>query len=293
MIQTLQTRSGFSMPSIGMGLWRKSYKKNLVDPSAKSDPTEDARERAGLEHAYESGMRLFDTAVMYGWGHSEKMLGEFLTDIERSTAFVTTKIWDDAMGPQEMLASVEKSLGHLQTDYLDLLLLHRAPTEPFTLESAANGLDACVSAGLVRNVGVCNFGVEKLAEITALTESPIVANQVHYNVEVREAQLSGLMDYAASNDVIVQAWRPLAYGTFTGSDFLTQIAARYEATAAQVALAWLIQQPNVATVFKSDNPRHIDENLKATTLQLSDEDLALIEKEFPNQLAKSDTVPLA
>ncbi len=293
MVQALTTKSGFSIPALGMGLWRKSYKNNLLDPAAKVDAQEDIRERAGLEHAYESGMRLFDTAVMYGWGHSERVLGEFLSDIDRTTAFVTTKIWDDAMDESTMVASVDKSLENLGTDYLDLLLLHRAPSEPFSMETAASGLDACVSAGLVKNIGVCNFGSEKLEQISKLTEHQIVLNQVHYNVKVREAQASGLLDYCSANDVILQAWRPLAYGVVSESDFLADIAARYEATASQVALAWLIQQHQVATVFKSDNPDHIDENLGAVSLELSSEDMALISNEFPGQQAVSDTVPLA
>lgn len=293
MVQLVEGKPGFTIPSLGMGLWRKSYKNNLLDPGAKIDPEEDSRERAGLEHAYESGMRLFDTAVMYGWGHSEKVLGEFLSDIDRSTAFVTTKIWDDAMDETTMLASVGKSLENLKTDYLDLLLLHRAPSEPFSMETAAAGLDACVAAGLVKKIGVCNFGAEKLAEISELATEQIVLNQVHYNVQVREAQISGLVKYCRANDVILQAWRPLAYGAISQSSFLTDIASRYQATASQVALAWLISQSKVGTVFKSDNPDHIEENLGASELRLSTEDMALIDSQFPEQQAVSDTVPLA
>jgi len=144
-------------------------------------------------------------------------------------------------------------------------------------------------------IGVSNFNTKSLQAAQKVSEAPIVVNQVHYNLIFREAEHNGLLQYCQENDIFLEAWRPVEKGILTSlnTEVINKIAKKYEKTAAQIAINWLISQPNVITLAKSSNPEHLEENLGSVGWELSKEDIEILQKNFPNQQEVSDCVPLS
>lgn len=155
-------------------------------------------------------------------------------------------------------------------------------------------LDKLLADGLIKNIGVSNFSVERLKEAQSFTRNKIVANQLHYNLLVREAERKGLVEYCQANDVMLIAWRPVQKGILTGggTEVLDRMAKKYGKTPAQISINWLIYQENVVTLSKTRDLKHLKENLGALGWQMEKEDIEILRKEFPNKLSVSDAVPL-
>jgi diketogulonate reductase-like aldo/keto reductase len=165
----------------------------------------------------------------------------------------------------------------------------------FPLKDSIRALDKLVSEGLIRNIGVSNFNKEHLAEAQSYTENKIVCDQVHYNLEFREPESSGLLDYCQNNDVFLVAWRPVGKGNLLTQVpiIITTLCEKYQKTPAQIVLNWLISQPNVLTLSKTRNPNHLKENLGAIGWQMEPTDIEAIRKGYPDQKMISDVVSLA
>jgi diketogulonate reductase-like aldo/keto reductase len=181
--------------------------------------------------------------------------------------------------------AAERSLNRLGTAYLDLYLLH-GPSLETPIAETIKALDFLVKQGIVKNIGVSNFSAERLSEAQKYTTNKIVVNQVQYSLQVREAESRGVLKYCQENDIALIAWRPLALGELThnDSDTLRQVALRHSATPAQIAIAWLISQENVGTIFKCSNPLHLKENIHALKIKLTDLEIEALRKDFPNQV---------
>jgi len=186
-----------------------------------------------------------------------------------------------------------KSLERLNTNYLDLYLLHQF-SKDFSLEETMKALVELKDKGFVKNIGVSNFNVEHLKEAQSYSKYPIVCNQVHYNLRVREVEQSGLLKYCQENDVMIVAYRPTEKSKLfeTTPKIIEDMCKKYNKTFAQISINWLISQPNVVTLAKTRNPKHLEENLGAIRWQMDQEDIEKLRNEFPNQVNISDVVPL-
>ncbi|MBX3014120.1 MAG: aldo/keto reductase [Caldilineaceae bacterium] len=259
-MQTKALPDGTQVPVIGLGLW------NYGGGSAP-DYSRDEADIAAIHSAIEVGYRHFDTAEYYASGHSEELLGRALQDYQRRDFFVTTKVSAQHIGYDDLLAACDRSLSRLQTNYIDLYLIHW-PSQTIPLRESMRALNRLVAEGKIRQVGVSNFDLALLQEAVALCETPLATNQVHYNVLHREYVQNGVVAYCQAQGILVTAYSPVKDGVLNSST-VQQIATAQQATPAQVAIQWLIQQPAVITIPKSGNRQRQQENWDAGSVTLS------------------------
>jgi diketogulonate reductase-like aldo/keto reductase len=192
-----------------------------------------------------------------------------------------------------LITSCKESLTRIGIGYIDLFLIH-APSLDIPIEESMRAMEFLKNEGLIRNIGVSNFTVERFAEAQKYSKYKIVANQVHYNLQIREIERKDLIKYCQENDVMLIAWRPLQKGMLLEleNDLINELCKKYNKTKNQIALNWLISQENVVTLSKTRDPSHLEENLGAIGWKMETVDIEKVRNEFPNQLDISDTVPL-
>ena len=227
-------------------------------------------------------------------GHAEELVAEAIKGYDRSKLFIVSKVKPEHLAPDDLLAACENSLKRLQTDYLDLYLLHHPnPTVP--IEETMGAMDKLKADGRIKNIGISNFNVKRTKEAVAATQNQIVANQLHLNLMYREPERDGLVEYCQQNDMMFIAWRPVQKGTLTQPGhypILDEMCDKYQKTPSQIAINWLTSQENIITLAKSTNLEHLQENLGAIGWHMEKDDIERLDKEFPDQKDVSDAVPL-
>ncbi len=220
-----------------------------------------------------------NTAEMYGAGHTEELIGEAIKPFPREQLFLVSKVWRDNMHYADVIKAAEKSLKRLQTDWLDLYLIH-FPNPQVPLRETIAAMEKLVEQNLARFIGVCNFGARQLEEARSyLSKNEIVVNQVEYNLLDRSVERN-VLPYCAQQQITVMAHRPLARGVLATNKFLQEVGKRYEKTATQVALNWLIAKEQVIAISKAVNPAHLEQNAGAVGWELSKDDLERISSHF-------------
>jgi diketogulonate reductase-like aldo/keto reductase len=262
------TVQGVDVPALGLGTWRLTG--------------EDCRE--AVTTALEMGYRHVDTAQAYG-NEAEVGHGIGAADVAREDIFLTTKLDARNRSYQRVVESTRESLRKLKTDYVDLLLIH----QPNYLSSAdhAETLSAMadlVEEGLVRHVGVSNFDVDKLDAARQASPEPILTDQVQYHPFWDQTPL---LDYCRIHDVMVTAYSPLGHGGVIDDPLLERIGDRYDKSAAQVALRWLLQQEGVATIPKATSREHLEANLAVFDFELTDDEMRAIRRPSKAKTAAS------
>lgn len=278
-------KSGYSLPVYGLGTWQMGGR-------GEPDYSKDEEEIQAIKGAIELGITHIDTAESYGQGHAEELVAEAIKKYDRSKLILASKVSGQNQGYDSLLKSFEASLKRLNVDYIDLYLLHRFPDPGINIAETMKAMDRLVEEKVVKNIGVCNMTINRLEAVQKHTKNKIVYNQLHYSLEVREAEKKGLVRFCQENDVFLSAWGPLSKGALQKADILDEIAKKYGKTPYQVAINWLISQTNVITIPKSTNVKHLEENLGALGWELSHKDAEKLTQEFPNQMEVSDRVPL-
>ncbi len=246
--------NGVGMPKLGFGTYQ-----------ILKEETEQA-----VRDALDVGYRLIDTAQSY---NNEEEVGNAIREsgIPREEIFITTKVWLENYGYEKCRESVLKSLERLQTDYIDLVLLH----QPFSDYYAAyHALEDLYKQGVIRAIGVSNFYPDRLSDIVAFNEITPQVNQIEINPLFQQEEARANME---KNDVQTEAWGPFREGIddlFT-NPILTEIGAQYGKTAAQVILRWLMQR-NIVTLAKSVHKDRMQENYDIFDFELSNEDMEKI-----------------
>lgn len=287
-IPTKKLKCGFEMPVFGLGTWMMGGDKNR-DPN-----NDDEADIKAIQNAIEVGITHIDTAENYAEGHTEELVGQAIKDYDRSDLFLVSKVKGANLDYDDLIRACRDSLKRLQTNYLDLYLIH-APNPEIPIEETIQAMDTLMEEGLIRNIGVSNFTFERTEEAQAYTENKIVANQLHLNLIFRESERKGLLDYCQKNDIVFIAWRPVQKGELTKRGvykILDEMCEKYNKTPAQIAINWLISQPNVVTLSKMRSSKHLKENLGAIGWQMEKEDIEGLRDDFPNQQDVSDAVPL-
>lgn len=280
-----QLSNGFSLPVYGLGTWQMGGRW-------EADASQDDKEIRAIQYAIEQGITHLDTAESYGDGHSEELIATATKGYDRSKLFITSKVSGDHQGYDDLLRSCEASLRRLQTDHLDMYLLHRFPDVGTDVRDTMRALDRLVEEGVVKHIGVCNMSVNRFAEAQKHTANKLVCNQLHYSLDCREIVDKRVLQYCQENDVLVTAWGPLSKGILAKAEILHEMAETYGKTPYQVALNWLLVQPNVITIPKTSLPAHLDENLGALGWELAAEDWQRLSAGFPGQISVSNRVPL-
>ena len=285
-IPTKRLANGFELPVYGMGTWKMGGDKYSVNT------TNDSQDIEALQMAMQLGVTHFDTAEVYGVGHSEELLGQAINGIDRRKLTIATKVPGEHQGYDGVLRAVAGSLKRLGTDYVDLYMLHSFPDPGISLQDTMKALDELIAQGIVKNIGVSNLSPRRFAEAQKYSINPLVCNQLHYNVQYREVEVSGALNHCQTNDVFLVAWRPIQKGSLPIPPIIRDLATKYEKTPTQIALNWLVSQQNVVTIAKTSNVNHLKENLGALDWQMSPEDVEKIRQDFPDQQPISDTYPL-
>ena len=271
---------GECVPVLGQGTWGMGEKKSAH-----------AHEMAALRLGIDLGMSLIDTAEMYGEGGAEKVVADAIEG-QRERVFIVTKVYPHNASRTELPKACERSLKRLRIEAIDLYLLHwRERTPP--LEETVETFERLHSAGKIKRWGVSNFDLDDMEELLAIENGRnCAANQVLYNLENREIEFD-LLPFLTSNIKPQTSYIPVMAYSLVGHDrgllenkTLKKIAQRHDATAAQIALAWVLRQPDVIAIPKASDEKHVRDNARSIHIKLAKDDLADLDREFPPPRSK-------
>jgi diketogulonate reductase-like aldo/keto reductase len=264
------------MPVLGLGTWR------MGEASASRNA-----EVAAVRAAIDMGYRLIDTAEMYGEGGAETVVGLALAEalrtgaVKREELLVVSKVYPHNASRRGTVSACERSRKRLGLDRIDVYLLHWRGSHP--LAETVEAMESLVQAGHIGSWGVSNFDVDDMQElsavITRLGASACATNQVYFSLSERGPEFS-LLPWMRERAMPLMAYSPIDQGTLAGDDTLAQIGRERSLTAAQVALAWVVSRPGVAAIPKASSASHLQENLAAASVHLSDDELLRIDKRF-------------
>jgi diketogulonate reductase-like aldo/keto reductase len=272
---------GLMLPVLGQGAW------NIGD-----DPARAADETAAFRRGLELGLDLIDTAEMYGGGRSEERIGGALREIPRGRYLLVSKFLPQNAARPALFESCDNSLRRLRTDYLDLYLLHWRGDIP--LEETVDGLEALVKSGKIRRWGVSNFDTPDMEALWRVPAgSRCAVNQILYHLGSRGVEYD-LLPWLRAHGVAAMAYCPLAqagrlrgvHGDLLTSRVLRDTAGKYGVGVMPLLLAFVLRQAHVTAIPKASRPAHVEENAKALTLAVSDEDWAALDREFWPPTAK-------
>ena len=260
----IRTAGQANIPVLGLGTWQ-STGQDCIDVVSQ-----------GLKMGYEH----IDTAQAYG---NEKEVGQGIkqSGIARDKFFLTTKIFPDDMKfePEKLIAAAKRSLDNLDTDYVDLLLLHW-PDNRVPLSETIPALCELQKQGLTRHIGVSNFNIANIIEAEKYADVPIVVNQVEFHPFIKQQTLQTFLN---NHHILLEAYSPLARGDVFDNDIIKEIAERHSITPAQVSLAWILSDKHRIAIPKTANPEHLQGNLDAIDVQLSADEIEKI-----SSLARAD-----
>lgn len=242
------------IPQVGMGLWQ------ITNPQEF---------QVAFEAAVTAGYRHFDSAQIY---HNEQLLGQMwrASGLAREEFFLTTKIHIGSFGTKKTPKSFTASLEKLQTEYVDLLLLHFPVT--IARKRAWAELEKIKAAGSAKNIGVSNYTVRHLEEMKSYAHEMPAVNQVELHVFLQQPEL---VKYCENNGIIIEAYSPLAHGRGMNDPILVEIAKKHGKSPAQVMLRWCVQSGFVV-LPKSVTPERIESNIDIFNFELDKDDLIKI-----------------
>ncbi|ESX00719.1 MULTISPECIES: aldo/keto reductase [unclassified Mesorhizobium] len=259
--------SGEAVQVLGQGTWKMG---------------EDSRRRAGevnaLKLGLDLGMTLIDTAEMYASGGAEEVVAEAIAG-RRDELFLVSKVLPSNASRAGVARACENSLKRLRTDRIDLYLLHWPGSVP--LGETVDAFEALKKAGKIRHWGVSNFDTDEMEELTGLSSGDHVqTNQVLYNLSRRGPEFD-LAPWSRQRGIPLMAYSPVEQGALARNPRLETVAARHNATPAQIALAWVMAQPGVIAIPKASSQEHVRQNFAALDIELTAEDLAELDRAFP------------
>lgn len=260
-------KSGDKVPVLGLGTWRMGERKS-----------ERAAEVAAVKLGLDLGIRLVDTAEMYGEGGAEEMLAEALNG-RREEIFLVSKVYPHNASRKGVVAACERSLARLKTDRLDLYLLHWRGSVP--LAETVEGFETLKKSGKIRQWGVSNLDASDMNELAGVPNGRNCAsNQVLYHLGSRGIEWA-LLPQCQKAGIMVMAYSPLGQGPLLRKPALKKVADKHSTDPAAVALAWVLRHPGVITIPKAVKPDHVRANLKALEVKLDAEDLKALDAAFP------------
>lgn len=262
---------------LGMGTW------HLGEGTKETAQKQAAVLRYGIEH----GIKIIDTAEMYGSGAAERLVGQVSKDYPRNELFIISKFYPWNAAPKKLTASLHHSLARLQTNYLDLYLLHWRQKEQ--LGPMIEQLEKFKQQGLIRHWGVSNFGLNDLKELLALPKGDqCFANEDLYNLGSRGVE-NGLLAFQKRHTIKFIAYSPFGSEKskyLTIKPELKKIADQKKISVHQLLLAWLLQQ-KVICIPKTGSLSHLKANLAALKVKLTPEELSQLDQLYPRPAANA------
>ena len=266
-MRTVTLKTGEKVPVLGLGTWRMGERKS-----------ERAAEVAAIKLGLELGIRLIDTAEMYGEGVAEEIVGEAMGG-QRNEIYLVSKVYPHNASRKGAIAACERSLKRLRTDRLDLYLLHWRGSHP--LAETVEAFETLKKAGKIRSWGVSNLDASDLDELAGVPNGGnCISDQVLYHLGSRGIEWQ-LLPKCQKAKIMVMAYSPLGQGPLLRKPALGKVASKHGCDPAAVALAWVLRHPGMITIPKATQPEHVRANLRALDLELDAEDLAALDAAFP------------
>ena len=248
-MRSVTLKSGEKVPVLGLGTWRMGER-------ASERPAELKAVKLGLE----LGLRLVDTAEMYGEGKAEEIVGDAMGSL-RDDIYLVSKVYPHNASRKGAIAACERSLKRLKTDRLDLYLLHWRGSHP--LAETVEAFETLRKDGKIRNWGVSNLDAGDMTELARVPGGGNCAsNQVLYHLGSRGIEWQ-LLPQCQKAKIMVMAYSPLGQGPLLRKPPLKKIADKHGCDPAAIALAWVLRQPGVITIPKATNPDHMRANVTA------------------------------
>jgi len=265
--RTLKLPSGEAVPVLGQGTWKMG-----------EDRRRHADEVAALKLGLDLGITLIDTAEMYASGGAEDVVAEAIAG-RRDETFLVSKVLPSNASRAGVKRACENSLKRLATDRIDLYLLHWPGSVP--LSETVEAFEALKAEGKIRHWGVSNFDTDEMEELIGLASGGNVqTNQVLYNLSRRGLEFD-LAPWSREHRIPLMAYSPVEQGALARNARLEAVAARHNATAAQIALAWVMVQPGVIAIPKAGRQEHVRQNAAALDIELTAQDFAELDRAFP------------
>lgn len=265
--KTIQLNTNREMPLLGLGVY-KATGENEVEKA--------------IQYAVRAGYRLIDTASVYknedGVGRGIRMC-----QCPREDLFLTTKVWNNAQRLDDVEGAFTRSLERLMTDYVDLYLIHW-PVPGCYLRTWDKLTEFCKD-GRARSIGVSNFEIRHLEELSTVSDIVPAVNQIEFHPYWYQKEL---VEYCQQHGIAVQAYAPLARGAYLDDDVMCVLATKYCKTPAQIGLRWILQK-GVAVIPKSTQEERIISNGQLFDFEIAPEDMAIIDT--LNQNLRSASVP--
>jgi diketogulonate reductase-like aldo/keto reductase len=270
MIDTITLSDGTKIPRLGQGTWDMGRRNRWEG------------DKAALRLGIELGMSLIDTAEMYG--AAEDLVGEVISLI-RDKIFLISKVSPQNASRRGVTQACERSLKKLQTDHLDLYLLHWPSSYP--IADTVEALEELKRSGKILRWGVSNFDLAEMEEVVALPQGNACAmNQILYNLSRRGPEYE-LAPWLKAHKIPLMAYSPMEQGRLRVNGALREVAERHGVTPHALAIAWVLNQPNTVVIPKSGRVEHMRENIKAAGVKLSDNDIATLDKAFKPPAGRS------
>ncbi len=243
-----------------------------------------------LQRAVDFGINFIDTAEVYFDGHAEKIIGKAFKK-KRENVFIATKFSPEHSSCRQVLKAAEDSLKRLQTDYIDLYQIHW-PNPIVSFEETLKGLEKLNKDGKIKYIGACNFSLRQLKDIQKISKFPIISLQTEFNLLERSME-HDLLPYCEKNGITVIAYTPLNSGSILKTEKYSKIflnlSKKYNMSASQIILNFLISHPPVIAIPATTNVNHLEENANAAEFVLKKADIDLLARTFTTKVMNIDT----
>ena len=276
---------GSKMPKLGQGTWHMG-----------ENDLHKEREVKGLQYGISLGLNMIDTAEMYADGKAENIVGNAIRGMKREDLYLVSKVYPWNATKEHMYSSLERTLKLMETDYLDMYLWHWHEDED--MAEAVYCLEDLKAQGKIKRWGVSNFDVADMEELWSVPDGDkCCVNQVMYNLGARGIEFD-LMQWQRERNVPFMAYCPVgqagALVTEAGvskamlmnDERVLEVARSKGISVIQLLLAWVMRQPDMVAIPKAVGLDHIEENVAASNIVLTDEELALLDESFPAPTCK-------
>lgn len=263
-MENFKISNGIEIPAIGFGTW-------LLEGEKVTEP---------LKIALAKGYTHIDTAAVY---KNEKEIGAVLKseNVDRSQLFITSKCWNSERGYEKALAAFEQTLADLQTDYLDLYLIHWPANEtqfPDTwkeLNAATwRAFEEIYKSGKAKAIGVSNFNINHLEALAETVEIKPMVNQIEFHPGHSQPEL---VNFCKQHDILVQAWSPLGSGRILENELIVSLAHKYKVSVGQICINYCLAK-EIVPLPRSSSEKNIEANLTSTDFKLNAEDIKAIDE---------------
>ena len=263
---------------LGIGTWKMG-----------EIPKNRNEEIASIRYALENGIRLIDTAEMYGNGNSEKLIAESIKDFDREKLYLVSKVLPSNAGEKNIFKSCENSLKNLNVDYLDLYLLHWKGSIPF--EETIRCMEKLKKEGKIKNWGVSNMDIDDMQELLSIPDGKnCLVNQVLYHLGSKGIEYS-LKPFTDKNHITTMAYCPIAQGgrlknQLLSSKSVQELSKKYLISPIQVLLTYMLEKENTISIPKASKIEHMKEIVACRNIHFEKTDISFLDSEYPKPTKK-------